>query len=378
MSHISQPLYQTIYDDIIAKIEKKDLAPGDRLPTEFEMVEQYGVSRITVSRALQELVKNGYVTRYRSKGSFVADRKAILPYSSASSARSNTLAFVMPFSSGIVPQMMFAMQHAAQKKNFILSIFNSEKSLEKERSILTQLAELPLAGVICYPIESYENLSYYAPFILRGIPLVSIDKTIPFSGVPCVKSDNFHCAYKIVQYLIEKGHTRIAFYTHTMKDENEKQRFLGYLNALIDNGISPNNIYSMEIEKGSDPQYMLHENNQELHTKIASQLKQMMSLDQPPTALFCAFDLIAAYVQQQISRLGISIPDELSVVGFDNLPLCDHLQVPLTSMAQDFNAIGNKAIELISRRIAGEPVESCYLFDGQVVERSSVKDLTKG
>ena len=185
MSNINQPLYQAIYDDIIAKIKNNDLAPGDRLPTEFELIEQYGVSRITVSRALQELVKNGYVTRYRSKGSFVADRKAVSSYPSVSSRQTNTLAFVMPFSSGVVPQMMFAMQHAAQKKGYILSIFNSEKSLEKERDILMQLTGLSLAGVICYPIESYENLSYYSPFILRGTPLVAIDKTIPFTGVPC-------------------------------------------------------------------------------------------------------------------------------------------------------------------------------------------------
>lgn len=120
---------------------------------------------------------------------------------------------------------------------------------------------------------------------------------------------------------------------------------------------------------------MMSENSSEVHSIIHKQLEHLMSLAEKPTAIFCAFDLIAAYVQQQASTLGISIPDDLSVVGFDNLYLCDHLQVPLTSVAQDFTAMGNKAIELISKQIAGESVESSYLFDGHIIERSSVKAL---
>lgn len=378
MSDSYHPLYQTIYEDIVNKIKSNQLQPGDKLPTEFEMMDQYDVSRITASRALQELARSGYVVRYRSKGTFVLEHKQAQPASLASpagTADSNNIAFVMPFSAGIIPQMLSAMQHAAQKNNFVLSIFNSEKSVEKERKILSQLADMPLAGVICQPIESFYNVSYYAPFVLRKTPLLSLDKTIPYAGVPCIKSDNYKCAYKMTQYLIDKGHTRIAFYTHTLKDENEKQRFLGYLNALIDNNILPNSEYFFEIEKDNCPQDMMPEDSSVFHTIIYEQLQKMMALSPPPTALFCAFDLIAAYVQQQASRLEIAIPDTLSVVGFDNLSLCDHLQVPLTSVAQDYKAIGTKAIELIFRQIVGKSVETSCLIDGEVVERNSVKDL---
>ena len=376
MNNVYHPLYQTIYDDIIKQIKNNQLEPGDKLPTEFEMIDHYGVSRITVSRALQELARNGFIIRYRSKGSFVSEQKPkTSSYTTNSFPTSNNLAFVMPVSNGTIPQMLFAMQHAAQKKNYVLSIFNSEKSLKKERDILNQLADMPLAGIICYPIESYDNVSYYSPFIIRGTPLVAMDKTIPYKEVPCIKSDNYGCAYKMAQYLISKGHTRIAFYSHNLKDENEKRRFEGYLNALINNGISPCADYFLEIDKDSNPQNMMAENNSEIHNIIHEQLKKLMSLENRPTALFCAFDLIAAYVQQQAAKLGISIPEDLSVVGFDNLPLCEHLQIPLTSVTQDFKAMGNKAIDLISRQISGEPVDPSYSFDGNVIERNSVKTL---
>ena len=376
MSKAYHPLYQTIYDDIINDIKNNRLKPGDKLPTEFEMIDNYGVSRITVSRALQELARNGYIIRYRSKGSFVSDLKPVLsPNKGSFSPSSNNIAFVTPVSSGTIPQMLFAMQHAAQKKGYVISIFNSEKSLKKEREILKQLAAMPLAGIICYPIESYENVSYYSQFFLNGTPLVAVDKTIPYNYIPCIKTDNYRCVYKMAQYLINKGHTRISFYTHNFKDENEKLRFKGYLNALIDNNITPCADYFLEIDKDSLPQNMMSENSSEVHSIIHKQLEHLMSLAEKPTAIFCAFDLIAAYVQQEASTLGISIPDDLSVVGFDNLYLCDHLQVPLTSVAQDFTAMGNKAIELISKQIAGESVESSYLFDGHIIERSSVKAL---
>lgn len=376
MGNTYKPLYQTIYKDISNDIHNGVLLPGDKLDTEFEMMEKYGVSRITVSRALQELVRDGFVTRYRSKGSFVKEQNHHAENNKPEQGVSSTIAFVMPFSTGTVPQLLFAMQHAAQKQNLLLSIFNSEKNLEQERDILKRLAELPFAGIIFYPIESYDNLSYFSPFILRNTPLVSIDKTIPYADVPCIKCDNYLCAYKMTQYLIDKGHTNIAFYAHTLKDENEKQRFLGYLNALVDNGISPNSDFFLELEKDCQPQNMMPESNSILNETVKSQLQQMFLLKERPTALFCAFDLIAAYIQQQAGHLGISIPDDLSVVGFDNLPVCDHLQVPLTSVAQDFVSIGNKAVELISQKINGERTDSCYMFDGNIIERSSVKDIT--
>ena len=117
MNNAYHPLYQTIYDDIIKQIKNNQLEPGDKLPTEFEMIDHYGVSRITVSRALQELARNGFIIRYRSKGSFVSEQKPkTSSYTTNSFPTSNNLAFVMPVSNGTIPQMLFAMQHAAQKK----------------------------------------------------------------------------------------------------------------------------------------------------------------------------------------------------------------------------------------------------------------------
>lgn len=374
-----QPLYQNIYNDIKGKIETGELAEGDKLATEYEIMQQYAVSRITVSRALQELAQNGYIKRFRSKGTFVTspgDAPDAAEDSKTASSFHTTISLVMPFSSDTIPPLLSSMQQAALENHLMLSIFNSDKDIHKERAILVHLNQTDVAGIICYPIESYENISYYSQFLFRHVPILSIDKTLPGLDIPYIKSDNFQGSYNIVQYLINKGHRRIAYYCHTLSDENENLRFRGYLRALTDNGITPCDTYFMELEKSAATHIMLPENSPVSHQQVNQQLREMMALDTPPTALVCAYDLLAAYVEQQAHALGISIPDELSITGFDNLSLCDHLQVPLTSAAQDFQAIGRKAIEVLLDIRAGRPVEPAYLFPAPITERASVKECT--
>ena len=379
MSTMYQPLYQNIYNDIKRKIETGELAQGDKLATEFEIMEQYAVSRITVSRALQELAQNGYIKRFRSKGTFVAgggESSAETETPAVAFSFHITITMVIPFSSDTIPPLLSSMQKAAQESGLMLSIFNSERDIQKERAILEQLASTDITGIVCYPIESYENVSYYSQFLFRQIPILSIDKKLPGMDVPYIKADNFQAMYDLVKYLVGKGHRRIAYYCHTLNDENENLRFRGYLKALIDNGVTPKESYFVELEKAANPHIMVPENSPAFHSRVNQQLQEIMSLREPPTALVCAYDLLAAYVEQQAHALGISIPDDLSVTGFDNLPLCNHLQVPLTSAAQDYQGMGNKAIEVLLRIRDGLPVDPAYLFPAPIMERLSVKDLT--
>lgn len=373
-----QPLYQNIYNDIKEKIETGELAEGDRIATEFEIMQQYSVSRITVSRALQELAQHGYIKRFRSKGTFVAgggDEPADVGSPSTPYSFHSTVALVIPFSSDTIPPLLSSMQQLAQENHLMLSIFNSDRDCQKERKILEQLLETDIAGVISYPIESFENIPLYSQFLFRGIPLLSIDKKLPGLDVPYIKTDSYQAMYNMVQYLIDKGHRRIAYYCHTLNDENENLRFRGYLKALLDNGITPNNAYFVELEKSANAKIMLPENSPVQHGRVSQQLQELMKLEEPPTALACAYDLLAAYVEQQASACGIVVPDQLSITGFDNLQLCNHLQVPLTSAAQDYQKISQTAMQVLLNLRSGKSVEPAYLFPAPIIERQSVKAI---
>ena len=101
--------------------------------------------------------------------------------------------------------------------------------------------------------------------------------------------------------------------------------------------------------------------------------------------LFCVTFIIyallrclpASYVEQQANLLKISIPDDLSLTGFDNSSLCSHLEIPLTSVAQNYEAIGKKVIELMNALRSGQPVQSEYLMSSSIVERASVRKLSQ-
>ena len=379
-----EPLYQKIYNDIREKIKSGALPLGTKVPTEFELMEQYSVSRITTARALKELANDGYIQRTRKNGSTVIatdgespappeerPREAVAP-----SAVYEHIPLLMPFSASQF-DILSSIQREAQNSHYLITLFNSEKRLDREREILDQISRMNIGGLICLPIESYQNLSLYTKLQAQKIPIVFMDRQLPYIDIPYVSTNNYDAMYNLTQWLINQGHKRIAFYCHDLNTHNELLRFKGYIAALTDNGIQLNSQFVAELKKNDVEDIMLRENNPDAAHRVNQYLKDIMALEAPPTALICAFDLLASYVEQQANLLKISIPDDLSLTGFDNSSLCSHLEIPLTSVAQNYEAIGKKVIELMNALRSGQPVQSEYLMSSSIVERASVRKLSQ-
>ena len=179
-----EPLYQKIYNDIREKIKSGALPLGTKVPTEFELMEQYSVSRITTARALKEL--DGYIQRTRKNGSTVIatdgespappeerPREAVAP-----SAVYEHIPLLMPFSASQF-DILSSIQREAQNSHYLITLFNSEKRLDREREILDQISRMNIGGLICLPIESYQNLSLYTKLQAQKIPIVVAPNQIP-------------------------------------------------------------------------------------------------------------------------------------------------------------------------------------------------------
>ncbi len=374
-----QPLYRRIYNDIRAQIVNGNLKVGDKVPTEFELMDKYSVSRITTARALKELANDGFIQRTRKNGSVVTqcdDTKPItntdIPVSAPSSSFRH-IPLLMPFAPSVGFDILSSVYQEAQRRQYLITLYNSEKQLDKEYEKLQEISKLDIGGLICMPIESYQNLSFYNHFKHKGIPIVFVDRRLPYIDIPYVATDNFHAMYQLTDWLINQGHRQIAFYCYDLNIYNEQLRFRGYIAALEDHGIELNSQYIAELNANKMSDIMLQEGNEQADKLVNEYLGYIMSLPVPPTALVCAFDLLAAYVEKQANLLKISIPNDLSVTGFDNNSICSHLEVPLTSVAQDYDAIGKKAVEIIDMLIAGEKVNAEYLMPSTIVQRASVK-----
>jgi LacI family transcriptional regulator, galactose operon repressor len=173
-----------------------------------------------------------------------------------------------------------------------------------------------------------------------GTPLVAVDPHTGPSNLPSVHSDNLAGAISATRHLLELGHRRIGFLAGRPDLESARQREQGYCRALSDAGlpVDPNliRVGDYELEMSQEP------------------ARQLLTLDDRPTAVFAANDLSAMQTMHVARTLGLAIPGDVSVVGFDNIPESALIEPPLTTIDQSIQEMGRRAVELLIAVIEGE------------------------
>ncbi len=336
--------YKRIIDYINNQIDTGKWPPDYKIPSESQLMELFKTSRITVIRALKELELTGIIYRIKGKGSFVAKK---------SNQNRRVISIIIPHSSNFFSggeQYIRSISHYCQENGYLCSIHYSEQSSSNERKILQNLTEQnSVAGIILYPINN-RNVDIISQLVIRDFPLVLLDRKLEELDCNVVQSDNYTGAYQAVSYLIENGHRNIAF-IGAIDSYSVEERYRGYCKALVEHKIPirPENIIEHFYESyPKDKQELLTE---ERAFEIVGQL---MSRDDPPTAIFCVNDLFAYFVMQTAIRNNIEIPDRLSIIGFDNLPFIQELTVPLTTVEQNYDAIGKESVGLLIKQLTGK------------------------
>ena len=372
-------LYAKIYDEYKEKILSGTLKKGNRLPTEKEIGNSYGVSRITAIKAIQKLQIEGYVKRIKGSGTYVLYES--FTEESEDDAKSDkissrNIALFAKCKTDIFSYILSNLQNIAFSHGFSITVFDIEaKTLEKEEMI-NDLMSGKFCGIICHPICLYNFMPYYLEIINRNIPRVFLDENLPMLNVPTIRSDNRLGGYKATKYLIENGHTNIGMVITIPFNENEQERFLGYLQALSESGIrfNVNNIFTYE-QLRIDKTIISSQWFFDTPRSIKENLKEILSNKDRPTAFFCVYDEIASLLEQHIYEAGFKVPQDLSIVGYNNSIFCEHMITPLTSVNQHYKMIAEIAFNTIIKILNNQPVKSEYLVEPSIVERASVKQL---
>lgn len=166
-----------------------------------------------------------------------------------------------------------------------------------------------------------------------GVPVVAVDPHAGPGGMPSVDSDNLAGAMLAVQHLLDLGHRRIGFLGGRRDLESSALREAGYVQALLDAGVTP------------DPALMhVAEYRREAAFDATA---AMLALPEPPTAVFAANDVSAMGILDAAARLGVRVPDALSVVGFDDIPESASTTPPLTTVRQEIQQLGSVAVRLL-------------------------------
>lgn len=342
------PLYVQILNHLKDKINNKHLLPGQQLPTEMELAVQFGVSRITSKKALEELEKEGLIFRKRGLGSFVSFSAA----RSVGSGMGKVISIIFPYAgvNGWVMSYIKGAMSCLAPKGYYLSIHCTEGNEELERSFLKELPNSGVGGIIYYPANTTKNIDILTLMCFNKYPIVTIDKY--FEGIPLnsVVADNFAGEYMLAEHMIKLGHRRIAYLAS--EDIGEKtslrDRYLGYCKALRDNGI----LIDFEIASTG---YLKELNNPDSESKQMQYLKKKVSflINLGVTAILSENDIDAILMSRVLSEMNINIPKDISLAGFDNIELLNHLKLSLTTVNQNFYEVGRRAAELVVGMIEG-------------------------
>lgn len=352
-----KPLYQMLMETLEKRIREGYWAPQEAISSESELEREFGVSNITVRRALTELERQGFITRVKGKGSFVCPIPAFSPGQVA-----KVVSLILPFerSLEISMQLLQGITEVLEQEGYSLQVSNSGGGGEQERRLLERHRESS-AGLLVYPLDNTGNLDLLCAIAAEKRPLVLLDKNLGNLPFWSVESDNQGGAYAATEHLIRCGHRRIAFLSHISIDSASTvaDRFLGYVTALHSHKIPVPAELTLVQEAGA--------------AKTLPETLRFL-LQQKATAVVCTYDALAAELIQAAVREHIPIPEALSVTGFDNLPYARHLSVPLTTVNQDMREMGCQAASLLLKLMKGicpeEPRR--ILIPATLIRRESV------
>lgn len=358
------PKYMEIYNWIKLRIEKRELNPGDKIYSENELMQMFSVSRQTVRHAISRLEFDHLVVRKRGSGTYIngthtyGDREI----------HTKQLAVVTTYiDEYIFPKIIKSIEKEVFEEGYSIQIASTHNSIETERMILSKLVgENMISGLIIEAVRSAlpnPNIYLYKELIKQGIPVAFLNTYYPELNVPHVSMDDRLAGKAATKYLIEKGHRNIGA-IFKADDGQGHLRYIGYMEALIEAGIEIREENILWIVTG-DVEDMKNEKNR--------YLKRLRNM----TACVCYNDTVAFELIKVCLSSGISVPENLSVMGIDDADSSKNFIIPLSTVHNPLQKVGKLSAQLIMRMIKGQKVDESYELKAAIVERKSVKECMK-
>lgn len=229
-----------------------------------------------------------------------------------------------------------AVEDVAQQRGYSVILCNSDEDVEKELTYIELMLAEQVSGMIVSPTAS--SNAVYRRLIEQRIPVVAIDRRVEDVPMDMVVGDNVGAACAVVSHLIESGYRRIGAVLGNPDASTGAERYQGYVEALVEHGLP----VLAELVRSGPPR---SQQGYELTAELLSQA-------QPPDAIFTGNNLLTIGALRAIHELGLRIPDEIAVAGFDEMDWMFLVKPALTVVMQPTYEMGQRAAELLLERIA--------------------------
>jgi GntR family transcriptional regulator of arabinose operon len=360
-------LYQMIIDDLMSTIKKKQFTYDEPICTEKSLSEHYGVSRITSKRAIGELENVGILYRKRGVGSFVrrpSDANAVSPAEGTSINSLMTgkiIPVVLPFAitkGGILRTIETATKQLSEH-DWHLSIHICEPDYEQERNLLLKLYHQNVDGLIMYPSSTDLHADILKQFTDNGKRVIILDKPHDIDCLSSVVCDNYNGAYMLTQHLVDYGHRNIAYLSRFSSGEltSIRDRYKGFQQCMDDNGITVEQDF-VKMNLSSNYPMLKHIINNLYKAGV--------------TAIECENDEVAFNVYMCCRSLSIQVPEQMNITGFDNIDWAVTGSAQITTVDQNFAAIGEMIAEII---LAEDNYPAAKVISVDLIPRTSTSPI---
>ncbi|HWQ52825.1 MAG TPA: LacI family DNA-binding transcriptional regulator [Bryobacteraceae bacterium] len=317
------------------------------------------VSHSTVSRALRDSPMVGRETadRIRRIAQESGYRASAVARSLATS-RTRTIGVVVtsiadPFAAEVVS----GIEEAADSQGYSVILADSNADPEREVRVVTALQERRVDGIV---VTSSRVGALYVPLLAQmRVPIVLVNNQHPSEFVHSVMIGNREAALAAVNHLVALGHRRIAYLGDRFGHQSDTERFAGYREALE------------QADLPFTPELVMHGDGKLEGGEQA--MCRLLSLAARPTAVFCYNDMSAVGALAGIRTRGLRIPEDISVVGFDDLPIARYTWPPLTTVRQPKRQMGRLAVERLLSHPTG--IEENTTVPGELIVRASTAPL---
>lgn len=359
MSMASVPRYEKLMQLLRDKMKSGQFQVGDRFFSQNELMKKYSLSFATVTRALNELEREGLLRRQQGKGTFVQ----CLPGSSQHLQMQNQtlkIAVLLPWDARNPAHINFqrlyqGLEHARPDGCQLKMIPYPSDPTDLEALLFSR--ERLDGAIFIYP--NTEHL----PCVERmhsALPVTVVGRCLSYQDAGCVYTDNRQAAAEAVEFLIHHGHRSIGMISGALTMTDSEDRLQGYREALERSSLR----FQPGLVRYTDPVEL---------NGYAAALDLMESTSGPEiTAIFAAGDVIAMGALAAARSLGRNCPDQLSIIGFDDIEAAASLDPPLTTVHVPLEELANQGMQMILNQVQGRRAEQVML-PGHVVQRLSVR-----
>ncbi len=328
------------------------------MATARDVARRAGVSTSTVSHVLNGT--RGVSRELRERVLAACQELSFEPNVVARSlktSRSQTIGFVVPDVNAFFTEILLGAEEVAEERGYSVIFCHSHDDPQEEQSYLRLLRGRRVDGIILAPYGTrHKELDH---LVQSQFPLVLVDRRIPGYSLDLVSVDNEPAAHAAVRHLIDLGHRRIGMVSGDPRRSSTEPRVRGYLQAHLEAGIP------------IDPALQVSGSGLTAEGRLA--VLELLSRPVPPSALFVANNLMTIGAMMAVQELGLSIPDDLAYVGFDDFDWAGLLRPRLTMIAQPTYEIGRTAAQMVIDRIGEVPSKPArrVALGGTLVVRES-------